>query len=305
MSASSNDSTRYHTLDVPVRGGDLRVGVWEPEQAPMNGSAAPTILAIHGVTASHRCWRLLAEALPEWRVVAPDLRGRGRSKDLPPPFGMPQHAQDAVAALDHVGVDRAVVVGHSMGGFVSVALNYRHSERVSALILVDGGVQLFIPEGVTIPEAISATLGPSLQRLSMTFPDREAYRAFFRAHPSFVDNWTDAVVDYVDYDLVGDPPAMRPATTTDAVELDTEDFISGGQWLLPALDAIPDPTPFLRAPRYLIDQDPGLYPPEWIMAWQERLPALDVREVPDVNHYTIVLGDAGVAAIAETVRATG
>ena len=53
------------------------------------------------------------------RLIAPDLRGRGRSNTLPGPFGMTRHADDMAAVLDFLGVPRAVVVGHSMGGFVS------------------------------------------------------------------------------------------------------------------------------------------------------------------------------------------
>jgi len=45
---------RYRTLDVPVRGGDLRLGVWEPIDGA--DDKAPTVVAVHGVTASHRCW---------------------------------------------------------------------------------------------------------------------------------------------------------------------------------------------------------------------------------------------------------
>ncbi|MFZ5850408.1 MAG: alpha/beta fold hydrolase, partial [Actinomycetota bacterium] len=76
--------TAYRTLDVPVDGGTLRVGVW--------GEAGPVVLAVHGITANHRTWDLVADRLPDVRLVAPDLRGRGRSATLPGPFGMARHA---------------------------------------------------------------------------------------------------------------------------------------------------------------------------------------------------------------------
>ncbi len=202
---------RYRTVDVPVRGGDLRLGVWEPVDGA-DDDPAPTVVAVHGVTASHRCWSTVAERLPEMRVIAPDLRGRGRSRDLPGPYGMAQHAADVAAALDHLELDSAGFVGHSMGAFMVVAMSALQPDRVGPVVLVDGGLPLPVPEGLTPDQVTTAILGPAKQRLSMTFPDRETYRDFFRAHPAFAGEWSDAVADYVDYDLVGEPPELQAAT---------------------------------------------------------------------------------------------
>ena len=95
---------------VNVRGGTLTVGVWEPTVP-----SAHTILAIHGITASHLAWIAFAELFPDVRIIAPDLRGRGGSRELSGPWGMPQHAADMVDVLDAFDVDDALVVGHSMG----------------------------------------------------------------------------------------------------------------------------------------------------------------------------------------------
>ena len=209
----SPDNARYRTVDVPVRGGLQRVGIWEPVGGQGDDSSydGPTILAIHGVTASHRCWDMLADALPGVRLIAPDLRGRGRSNTLPGPYGMTQHADDMADVLDFLGVPRAVVVGHSMGGFVSVMFAHRHAGRAAAVVLVDGGMPLQLPEGMTT-EALIGALGPAADRLTMTFPDHAAYRDYWRPHPAFANAWTDAVTKYIDYDLVGTPPELHPAT---------------------------------------------------------------------------------------------
>lgn len=100
----------YRALAVPVTGGgDLHVGIWEP------ADPTGTVLAIHGITANHLSWPFLAAALPDYRIVAPDLRGRAGSCGLPGPYGMEQHVKDLVAVLDHLGgLDRVDVVGHSM-----------------------------------------------------------------------------------------------------------------------------------------------------------------------------------------------
>ena len=90
-------------------------------------------------TATHLGWLEVAQRLPDVILLAPDLRGRGRSAHLPGPYGLATHVADLVALLDAVGCER-VVVGHSMGGFVAVTLAALHPDRVSRLVLVDGGL---------------------------------------------------------------------------------------------------------------------------------------------------------------------
>lgn len=308
MACPMSAAQMYRTVDVPVRGGNLRVGIWEPAAAQVKNADGtenadiPTIVAIHGVTASHRCWDLVAQRLPGFRVIAPDLRGRGRSNNLPGPFGMAKHADDVADVLDFLAVPKALVLGHSMGGYVAVMFAHRHSGRTAAVVLVDGGLPLEMPEEMT-PEMLIAALGPAGERLKMTFPDHEAYRQFWRVHPALVDAWNQAVIDYVDYDLVGNPPELRPSTSVAAMIADTPDQY-GPAPMLNAVAELPSPTILLRSPRGFFNDEPGLYPPERIRYWQESLPALDVRDVADVNHYTILFSDQGAAAVSGAVLET-
>src|SRR3954471_6490712 len=82
------------SLDVPVSGGSLRVATW-------SGTGDP-VLAVHGITSSSRSWPFLADALDN-PVLAPDLRGRGRSNRPPGPVGMAQHAADCAAVIEASG----------------------------------------------------------------------------------------------------------------------------------------------------------------------------------------------------------
>jgi pimeloyl-ACP methyl ester carboxylesterase len=295
---------RYRTVDVPVRGGALRVGIWEPAARPADPAGAPTVLAVHGITASHRSWLSVAQRLSGVRIIAPDLRGRGRSNELPGPYGITGHADDLARVLDHLDVPAAIVVGHSMGGWVTVATVHRHRGRVAGVVLVDGGLPLLVPEGLTPVQATTAVLGPVQRRLSMTFADHEAHRAYFRAHPAFTD-WTDATTDYIDYDLVGEPGNYRPSTPSEAMATDFRSQLDGEDWLLPGLAALPPGTPFLRAPRGLLDEEPGLFPAPWVDRWAGRFPAIDVREVPGTNHYTLRTNEPGLVAITNAVSEVG
>ncbi|MCU1586128.1 MAG: alpha/beta hydrolase [Microbacteriaceae bacterium] len=283
----------YRTLSVPVRGGDLAVGVWGPDDAP-------AVLAVHGVTATHRSWPAVARHLPGVRFIAPDLRGRGRSNGLPRPWGMPQHADDLAAVLEALNVPRALVLGHSMGAFASLVLANRHPALVSGLVLVDGGLPLASPEGLSDDELTRATLGPAAERLSMVFPSRQHYADFWRRHPAFVDDWNDTVAAYVDYDLTGEEPELRPSTSYEAVAEDSIE-LRGGVSLMAALDGLAHPTAFLRAPRGLLNEPTPLYSPADVAAWRQRLPGLITVEVPGVNHYTILMTDRGAAAVAAAV----
>jgi pimeloyl-ACP methyl ester carboxylesterase len=251
------------------------------------------VLAVHGITSSSRTWPFLAEAL-DHPVFAPDLRGRGRSNHLPGPVGMARHAEDCAAVVRAIGGVPLVVVGHSMGGFVATVLAATRPDLVRGLVLVDGG----LPFPAADEAATLAGLQPIKQRLQATYT-REEYRAWFRDHPAFARDWTPEAQAYADYDLPDDPG--RPAADPELVEADQLDMVQGTAFT----DALDRPMPrrvFLHASRGFADDPPGLYPPSAVEEYAARWPDLDVRHVPDVNHYTIVLSRRGADAVAQAVR---
>lgn len=293
----------YRTVDVPVSGGDLRVGVWEPTDEEIR-DAAPTVLLIHGVTASHRAWPFVVERLPGVRVLAPDLRGRGASNTLEGAAGMASHAADLAAVLDAFDIERLVVVGHSMGGFVSVVFAHLHPERVSRLMLVDGGLPLDAPAGLTPEQLVQAILGPTATRLSMRFADVEAYLDFWRDHPAFRDAWTPELEDYLAYDLVDDGDGqLRPATSLQTTTEDTVDM-NTGTVLAEALTGLSHPTRFVTVPLGLQNEPPGLYAPAHLERVLAAVPGVrhDRISQPLLNHYTIVMAPAGADVVARIVR---
>jgi pimeloyl-ACP methyl ester carboxylesterase len=218
---------------------------------------------------------------------------------------MERHAADLEAVIEALELPRAILVGHSMGGFVAVVAARLYPERFSQVLLVDGGLPLVVPEGISREDLLEATLGPAAARLSMTFPDRTAYQEFWMRHPAFAgEQWSQAVVEYANYDLTGAPPTMRPSASLEAVKQDSLDLYGGGVVLaaLFELARLRKPVILLTAPRGLLNEAPGLYSPSEIERWRRDLPAVTIREVPDVNHYTIVLGAAGANAVAGELR---
>jgi lipase len=193
-----------------------------------------------------------------------------------------------------------VLVGHSMGGFVAAALARRFPDLVSSLLLVDGGLPFPLPQGMDADQAIAATLGPALQRLQMTFPSRDAYHRFWQAHPAFREAWSEAVADYVDYDLVGDPPELRSSVSAQAVRQDGRDQFEDPD-TADVLGGFSGPARLLVVSRGLLDQPPGLYPAKELVRWRSRVPSLTIDEVPELNHYTIMLHPSGAARVAAAV----
>ena len=291
-------TSRRHSVAVPVSGGDLHVGVWEPAA---HQGGAPTVLLVHGVTSSHLAWQQVVAALPEARLIAPDLRGRGRSRDLEGPAGLAAHAADLAAVLDHFGVDRVLVVGHSMGAFVAVTFAHLHPEHVRRLVLIDGGLPLDVPEGLDPDSMVSYILGPTAARLSMRFAGPGEYFSFWRAHPAFAQDWSDELEEYLTYDLVPDGAgAFQPATTYRSVIDDTIDMNTTTA-VADALDALTIPARLITVPRGLQDEEPGLYSAERIPALLAKHPGIVHERVDGFNHYTIVMSDAGGRHIAEVI----
>lgn len=289
----------YRTVDVPVDGGSLRAGVWEPRDG---GPGAPTVLLVHGVTASHLAWPFVVERLPGVRVVAPDLRGRGRSNAITGGAGMAAHAADLAALLDALMIPQTVVVGHSMGGFVSVVHAHEHPGRVSRLLLVDGGLPLDVPPGLTTDELVAGILGPTAARLSMRFGDVGEYLDFWKGHPAFAGDWTPELERYLAYDLVEDGHgALRPATSYATTADDTVDMNTGTA-LPAALAGLRHPTRLLTVPRGLQDEPPGLYAPEHLERLLAEYPGVDHERVEGHNHYTIVMSPGGADVVAAAVR---
>jgi pimeloyl-ACP methyl ester carboxylesterase len=98
---------------------------------------AATLLLVHGFPHTRALWRHQVQALaPSVRCLVPDLRNFGASAG-PAARTVDDHADDLVRLLDHRGIDRAIVGGLSMGGYIALALWRRHADRVRGLVLCD------------------------------------------------------------------------------------------------------------------------------------------------------------------------
>jgi 3-oxoadipate enol-lactonase len=110
------------------------------------GEGTP-VLFVHGYPFDGSMWQPQVEALSDGaRLIMPDLRGCGRSTATPPPYSMDLYADDLKGLLDHLGIERAVLAGLSMGGYISFAFYRKYADRVQALALLDTRPQADSPE---------------------------------------------------------------------------------------------------------------------------------------------------------------
>ncbi|MCW2607118.1 MAG: alpha/beta hydrolase fold containing protein [Frankiales bacterium] len=119
-------------LDVPGVDVRLRATRWP-------GAGVPVLL-LHGLASTRRFWDLVVPGLAGLPVLALDQRGHGDSDRPDGPYDGATVVRDALLALDALGLSRAVVVGHSWGGWTALRLAAEAPERVLAVVAVDGGV---------------------------------------------------------------------------------------------------------------------------------------------------------------------
>jgi 3-oxoadipate enol-lactonase len=101
------------------------------------GTGVPVVL-LHGFPFDHSLWREQTATLAaSHRVITPDLRGFGASSVIDEPATMELMAQDVAALLDELKLERVVLGGLSMGGYVALAFYRLCPRRVRALVLAD------------------------------------------------------------------------------------------------------------------------------------------------------------------------
>jgi pimeloyl-ACP methyl ester carboxylesterase len=120
-------------------------------EAAAPGAARGTVLFLHAFPLQAAMWQPQLDGLPAgWRGLAPDLAGFGESAPFDGTEGrvsLDQYARDALCLIDALGIREVVVVGLSMGGYVTFALHRRAAERLRGLLLADTKAGADTPEG--------------------------------------------------------------------------------------------------------------------------------------------------------------
>jgi lipase len=276
---------------------------WKKERVPGEvelaigraGGGPDPIVCLHGITAQHRAFNAAARYLePSRGLVGVDLRGRGDSDKPESGYSLEAHAADVVRVLDHLGLQSAVLAGHSMGGFVALKTALTFPARVRALVLLDGGW----PRVETRPEemmeeekqeaALEEGLARAFGRLDMTFESPEAYLDFwFPDRNLTLDDLPPDLADYYLYDLGKVEGGYNPKASRAAAEEDSPSVSSTS----PTAEEIRG----VACPVALVRASQGFFPGSDPLISDETRDtmagSLDIREeilLEGANHYTML-----------------
>jgi pimeloyl-ACP methyl ester carboxylesterase len=246
------------------------------------GTGKPLLL-LHGWPEFWLTWEpVMTRLASRFTLIAPDLRGFGDSDKPDGPYGPDQHADDMLALLDALGIDRTGVVGHDVGGAVMQFLARKAPQRSTGLFFFD-----FVYPGIgprmAAPDRLNHIWYQSFNQMEMAPALVGATRETCRTYIGhFLRNWSH-----------------RKSAFDDAIEVFTDNFMKQGnlaggfahyrashagrvkmmQGEAPAMPPITVPTCIRWA-----EHDP-LFPFAWTDRLGETFSNLDLEMFPDVGHF--------------------
>ena len=256
---------------------------------------SPPIVTLHGLSANAHCFAgLIAAGLsPTFRVVAPDLRGRGRTDKPATGYTMADHAGDVLALLDALGLDRVILVGHSFGGYVAIYIASHFPERVDKLVVIDAAI--------TLNPRVHELLKPSLDRLTRISPSVEAYLAEARDAPHLAGFWDDHIEQYFRAEIQENADGTAQSATSASAIGQSMVGLRSEPWL-DLVKSVKQPVLFLNAVgAYGPPGTPALVEPEYARATADAFPNVRYVVVPG-NHMTMVFGPGALAVNREIER---
>jgi lipase len=282
----------------------MEQSLWKQERVPGEvelaichaGEGPDPVVCLHGITAQHRAFNAAARYLgPSLGLVGVDLRGRGDSDKPESGYSLEAHAADVVRVLDHLGLQSAVLTGHSMGAFVALKTALLFPERVRALVLLDGGWPRVEspPREMTEEEkqdasALEEGLARAFKRLDMTFESPEAYLDFWFPDQNLrMEDLPPDLADYYLYDLGEIENGYNPKASRVAAEEDSPS-VSSTSPTAEEMRGVACPVALVRASQGFFPGSDPLISDETRDVMAE---SLDIRTeilLEGANHYTML-----------------
>ncbi|HVP78466.1 MAG TPA: alpha/beta hydrolase [Thermodesulfobacteriota bacterium] len=255
-------------------GVKIQLAVWQGKEKQ--------IFCVHGITANCRFWDCLASAVaPRHKVIAMDLRGRGLSGKPPTGYSIKHHCKDIAAVIDNQGLERPVLMGHSLGAFISLVFAAQYPERLDRLILVDGGGRL----SETQMAKVFAGIKPSLDRLGKTFSSLKAYLSQMRQAP-YLQPWNSYMEAYFRYEIEKVKGGVRSRVHPRHIEEEAKNL--GKIDPTKFYKKIEVPTLILRATKGMLAEDDLLLPEDVVGQMVREIPDAKRVDVEGANHYSIL-----------------
>jgi pimeloyl-ACP methyl ester carboxylesterase len=151
------------------------------------GEGRPLLL-IHGVGANLQGWdEVVADLRRDRRVVRADLRGHGGSQKITGRFSLEGFAEDAVALLDHLGIERADVAGFSLGGLIAQCLAVNWPQRIDRLAILSAVAGRTPEERAKVTGRLAMIETDGIQAVTGAATERWFTEAFAAAHPERIE----------------------------------------------------------------------------------------------------------------------
>jgi pimeloyl-ACP methyl ester carboxylesterase len=174
-----------------INGNEIQIADYPGEKGP--------IIAIHGLTGTHKNMHYYAEKFKgEYRFISVDLRGRGNSDETDPVPSIFNHADDIVGLIKELKLESPILMGHSMGAFISSIVAHK-LDSVKAVVFLDGAAKM--------SEHQQAIVKPSLGRLSKEYLSKEHYvEEIKKIYSNLGITWNETLQEAVEYEVgpVGD-----------------------------------------------------------------------------------------------------
>jgi pimeloyl-ACP methyl ester carboxylesterase len=258
------------------------------------GSGTPLVL-LHGLSSNANAFGgMIAAGLgSEFRVIAPDQRGRARSGKPAKGYAMADHARDVITLLDALGLQKVVLAGHSFGGYLGIYITATYPERVEKLVVIDAAI--------TGHPRIGVLLKPSLDRLGRVSASADEFLAEIRRAPYMNGVWDDAAEQYFRAELVENPDGTAQSATSAAAVAEASLGVASEPWLH-LVQQVQTPTLVLNALEpFGPPGTPPLMDEVVTRATAKAFPNATYVKVPG-NHITMLFGEGARALNREILR---
>jgi 3-oxoadipate enol-lactonase len=227
------------------------------------GEGPRAILFIHGFPLDRSIWRDQVAGLEGWWRIAPDLRGMGRSEAPESGYSMGHYAEDLAGVLDALDVERVVLCGLSMGGYVAFECLRRWPDRVTGLVLMDTRAEPDSPEARRGRDAmIAGVRSDGVSSVAAAMLPRMLRPATLTEHPALAEQVRTMMAATPVPGVAGALAAMR----------DRPDSRS----LLPTLGRVPT--------LVMVGEEDALAPPEVARAMAEAIPGAEYHVIAGAGH---------------------
>jgi pimeloyl-ACP methyl ester carboxylesterase len=248
------------------------------------GEQGSPIICVTGITANAFCFQALADELSKThRVIAYDLRGRGDSDKPESGYSLPIHAEDLAEIIDALELEHPVVLGHSLGAMIGLYFAAHYPEKLSKLVLFDGGGHLPWHTLEELPAWLAASIG----RLGTPVASFDEYVQRLKLAPFLGPYWNEYLDTYFVHDVYSQRDGSvisktYPASAQEDLHYLVYEYKPELLW-----SRVQVPTLFLRAAQGLVTSDDQLVTQAEAEKMRQNIKDCQYVNYPDLNHYTI------------------